>query len=358
MLSFFSRRNEKQKRLFAAIRAGNIRHIFMVRDQKIGDMITFLPTVEYVHSKFPDSKLTLACRPAGLPIAKRIPFVSTVDVDQIYRNGIKNSIPIDLLLPSSGDSSWIRLKKKLKIPFAVGILPDLLKGVCVKHRLQYMFLFDAVVRYNENSNVVDQNLRIIDLFGPTFQINRSLWTTKQERKFSFSVLSAGNSPRIIVSHVGSRPSRNWNPNHFAILCNMLISKTNASIYIIGKGDFAQKQAERICELMKEQPVSLVNKTDIGEMIALIESADLLISVDSSPAHVASYLNIPCITLFGPETFNQWGPWPQDMSLSRYFLSPCKCKPKDYNCQQKEHCMDSIKPLDVFAAAMDLLTKSN
>ena len=358
MFSFFSRRHEKQKSLFATIRDENIRHILMVRDLKIGDMITFLPTVEYVRSKFPDSKLTLACGPAGLPIAKRIPFVSTVDVDAIYRNGINNSTPIDLLLLSSGDSPGIRLKKKLKIPFAVGILPNSLKGVCAKHRLQYMFLFDAVVRYNEDSHNVDQNLRITDLFGPTSQLDRSLWTTRQERKFAFSVLSTGNSPQIILSPAGSRPSKNWNPDHFAVLCNMLISKTNASIYIIGQGDIAQKQTERIYELMKEQPVSLVNKTDIGEMIALIESADLLISVDSGPAHVAYYLNIPCITLFGPGTFNQWAPWPQDLSLSRYFLSSCKCNPKDYNCQQKEHCMDAIKPLDVFAAATDLLMKPN
>jgi len=228
----------------------------------------------------------------------------------------------------------------------------------IKHRLQYMFLFDAVDRYNEDSHNVAQNLRITDLFGPTSQLNRSLWMTKQERKFAFSILSPGNSPLIIVSPAGSRPSRNWNPDHFAILCNMLMSKTNASIYIIGQGDFAQKQAERICELMKEQPVFLVNKTDIGEMIALIESSDLLISVDSGPAHVAYYLDSPCITLFGPDTYNHWGPWPQDTSLSRYFLSSCKCKQKDYNCQQKEHCMDSIKPLDVFAAATDLLMKSN
>lgn len=157
---------EKREKLRAAVRNGEIRNILMIRAQKIGDMITFLPVIQAIYHHFPDSKITLACRKAGLPIAERIPFVSTVDVDELHKNASKYSESFDLLIPSSGDPEWVRLKRTLRIPFAVAVLPETLTGICLKHRLQFYFLFDDVARYSEDTHEVHRNLKIQDFFGP------------------------------------------------------------------------------------------------------------------------------------------------------------------------------------------------
>jgi len=328
----------------------------MIRSQKIGDMITFLPGVLAIHHYFPNSKITLACRKAGLPIAGRIPFVSTVDVDELFNNSSQHLESFDLLITSSGDPEWIRLKRRLRIPFAVATLPDTLKGVCLKHRLQFHFLYDDVVRYSEDTHEVQRNLKLQDLFGAMPPMNRTLWATDEEKQRARMFIAGATSPRILISPVGSQPSKNWAPEHFAVLADLLSSTMNATLFFDGKGEMAEQQTKAIFSLMRSKPISLINKSSIGELSVLIEETDLLITVDSGPLHIAAYLNRPCIALYGPADYAQWGPWHQDMSLVKTFRAPCKCTLKDYACQQVQHCLDNIKPEDVFTAAVELLEK--
>lgn len=150
------------------------------------------------------------------------------------------------------------------------------------------------------------------------------------------------------------PSKNWAPEHFAVLADLLASSHNATLFFDGKGETAQQHTTAIFSLTRSKPISLINKATIGELSVLIEETDLLITADSGPLHIAAYLNRPCIALYGPGDYTQWGPWHRNMSRVRTFRAPCQCTLKDYECRQAQHCMNSITPQEVHAAAVELL----
>ena len=54
------------------------------------------------------------------------------------------------------------------------------------------------------------------------------------------------------------------------------------------------------------------------MPALIKSADIVLSNDSGPMHLAAALNKPTLALFGPTNPNRFGPWGQ---LDRVLMAP-------------------------------------
>lgn len=257
-------RDRKREKLRIAVRRGEIKHILMVRAQKIGDMLAFLPGILSIRHHFPDSKITIACRRSGLPIAERIPFASTVDIDDLYRHGLKDLEPVDLLIPSSGDPEWIRLKSRLDIPFAIPSLPDTLAGICLKHRLQFRFLFDDIVRYSTDTHEVERNLKLQEPFGSAPDLERTLWTTEEEIRRARRLISCGDSPKILFSPVGSRPLKNWAPENFAKLADLLSRRQNATLFFGGKGEVAERQINAIVSHMSTTPISLINKASIGE----------------------------------------------------------------------------------------------
>lgn len=100
---------------------------------------------------------------------------------------------------------------------------------------------------------------------------------------------------------------------------------------------------------------------MGELGALIKKADLLITVDTGPMHIAQAFNTPVIALMGPSDPKVWGPRnPGDIVLYKPLpCSPCwhKSSYLKLGCHINE-CVQRIKPIDVINAAKSIIEKAN
>ena len=65
-------------------------------------------------------------------------------------------------------------------------------------------------------------------------------------------------------------------------------------------------------------MNLSGETSIESLPALIETADIVLSNDSGPMHLAAALNKPTLGLFGPTSPTRFGPWGQ---LDRVLTAP-------------------------------------
>ncbi len=345
----------RREKLLEAYTGGHIRSILAVRTQKIGDMMTFLPTLSALHRLFPEAAITLLCRRAGLDVARRIPYVESVLVDDL--KGASPGTAYDLLLTSSQDAAWIRLKQHLKITFAVGILPESLKGVCMKHRWRYHRQYTVADRYSPDEHEVARNLKLVSVFDKVAPHDATLWITQEENASIKFKLHEFRRPLIVVCPSGSRSSRNWSTKNFAALCEQIERDLGGTVVLAGAGNMAAVQSGDILTRCSEEILSLVNKTTFGEFAALIDLADLLISVDSGPVHVSSYLNRPLIALFGPGDFARWRPWHADATRVRSLRVSCRCGSSVIDCREKIHCLDFLTPADVLAEVPRLLQEN-
>ncbi len=121
-------------------------------------------------------------------------------------------------------------------------------------------------------------------------------------------------PNIIISPCSSHALRNWRSVYYAEIADFAIEKWGAHILLSGgPSDLEKQTATEITGLMRNSCTNLVGKDTLEQSKALLQSADLLISPDSGPVHIANALGTPVLGLYaatwarrsGPSNSLQW-----------------------------------------------------
>ena len=108
------------------------------------------------------------------------------------------------------------------------------------------------------------------------------------------------------------------------------------------------------------PVIILTNASTTELMTLLAHAELCISTDTGPLHMAAALNCPLIALHGPTSPEINGPFltAENREQIKIFYEPPPCSPcygteRQKNCAFNE-CMHNISVEKVFEAANDLL----
>jgi len=159
-------------------------------------------------------------------------------------------------------------------------------------------------------------------------------------------------PLIIINpgaYYGS--AKRWPADKYAELASLLQSKIRAQVLIIGSAE-ETLLAEAIASRMRERPHVLAGKTSLLRLVALLSFADLFVTNDSGPMHLANSLKIPLVALFGPTEPARTGPYQQPAMVIH---KGAPCWPCSYRqCPFDHRCMMDISPEEVFQACQKLL----
>lgn len=102
--------------------------------------------------------------------------------------------------------------------------------------------------------------------------------------------------------------------------------------------------------------SLVSKTSLRELCAVLSQCSLLITGDSGPMHLADGVNTPLLALFGP-TSKEWGFFPVGRN-ARILQKDMSCRPCSLHgkssCGQKENCLEKISNEEILEEAKKML----
>jgi lipopolysaccharide heptosyltransferase III len=113
---------------------------------------------------------------------------------------------------------------------------------------------------------------------------------------------------FVCLHPGARWwFKAWPAERYAALADLIQQETTAQALFLG-GDQERSLESRIADGMKTPFRSLIGKTGLRALAAVLERAALMISNDNGPMHMAAALRVPVIGLFGPSDPAVWGPW--------------------------------------------------
>lgn len=116
-------------------------------------------------------------------------------------------------------------------------------------------------------------------------------------------------PNIIISPCSSHVVRNWSPARYAQIADYAVDRLDARILLSGGPSNSEKQlACEISALMHHPCLDLVGKDTLEQSKALLQSADLLISPDSGPVHIANALGTPVLGLYAATWSRRSGPY--------------------------------------------------
>jgi len=164
------------------------------------------------------------------------------------------------------------------------------------------------------------------------------------------------SPLVVIVPGGAYgPSKCWGSDRFGQTADWLISNYNATVVIsVGPETLEKQIAKEICNSSKHKLINLAEMPiSLGELKALFSIADLVISNDTGPRHIAIALVRKVITLFGPNdpAWTETNYENEIQIIGNVPCAPCS-KPK---CKKSEHlCMQAITVEMVCEAAKELL----
>lgn len=148
-------------------------------------------------------------------------------------------------------------------------------------------------------------------------------------------------------------SKLWPPQHFAAVCDDL-SKRFDLRGVIAPGPGEEPIAQAIVAAARSKPIALCSPiSGLGELVALLSRAQLLVTNDTGPRHIAVALGRPVVCVIGPTDTRH-----TDHLLDRQRVlredvacSPCHRKV----CPIDHRCMTTLAPARVAQAAEELLT---
>ncbi len=95
---------------------------------------------------------------------------------------------------------------------------------------------------------------------------------------------------------------------------------------------------------------------MGEFCGLTQHADLVITVDTGPLHIACATGTALLGLYGPSPRSFTGPWGEQTRVIQKDLECSPCQGKKIKCT-RNICMEQILPEEVLATAREMIGAS-
>jgi len=158
-------------------------------------------------------------------------------------------------------------------------------------------------------------------------------------------------PLVLVHPGATAASRRYPPEQFAQAMSILGRRIDCEILFTG-GAEEKPLIDGIRDVMDVPAFSSAGLMDLGELGAAIEYADVMVSNNTGPVHMAAALGTPVVDLYAL-TNPQHTPWQvpnrvlfHDVACRNCYKSTCPLGHQD--------CLRLVEPETVAAAALELL----
>jgi ADP-heptose:LPS heptosyltransferase len=163
----------------------------------------------------------------------------------------------------------------------------------------------------------------------------------------------GPGPYVVVHPGASVPARAWPPAHHADLVRRLDAAGYRVVVTGGPSETALTAA-----VAQGRALDLGGRTDLGSLSGVLSGADVVVTGNTGPAHLAAAVGTPVVSLFSPVVpARRWAPYGVPVELLGDQDAACRGT-RARDCPVPGHpCLSSVTPQQVLEAVDRLLDGS-
>jgi len=219
----------------------------------------------------------------------------------------------------------------------------------------YIFLNERIPAVDMEHHALSRGLMLLNAIGiPTPEIEYKLPLSDNDRQKVLDLLKQygfENPHRIVaVNPVAKWATKLWPNQKFARLIDSLIEQYDCGIIFTGSLNDRPVIDDISCQ-MKGRAVNLAGETTLKMLAALYAEADMVVSTDTGPMHLAAAIGTPVVALFGPTAPWRTGPYGTGHQIVRVELECAPCFKRQ--CETTA-CMQQISVVQVLAAASKII----
>ena len=146
--------------------------------------------------------------------------------------------------------------------------------------------------------------------------------------------------RAIISPGAGSVKKRWPLERFMMVAAKLKNHGLQPLIILGP---AEVDLEAALHHIPQSQLQVVNTRSFQELITVLESAVIYIGNDSGVSHLAAFLNVPTLVIFGPSDPDRWRPFGDHVRIVKA-VSPCSpCFGTDRPDCPERNCLEEINP---------------
>ncbi|NGX61667.1 MAG: ADP-heptose--LPS heptosyltransferase 2 [Chlamydiae bacterium] len=312
----------------------------------LGDAVMGTPVIEDVRKNWPEANITVMCQGSVHSLLLGNPHIDEIfsfsrPNEFLRREERRNIIArlqqgkydLGILLPNSFSSAWWLWRGDVK------------RRIGFRNDFRSFLLTDPLPFPKERGkeHLVNTYKRHLSPLGiPLSNTDPALYVTEKERKAISTLFSQYEIP-LDAKIVGINPgaaygtAKCWLPERFHEVTKKLLA--DPTVYVLYFGDATGSSlVESICdELPPSRVFNLAGKTNLRELLALIQRCNAFLTNDSGPMHIAAALKTPLVALFGSTNDVATGPYKHGVVIHKHVeCSPCykRVCPIDFRCMKR------------------------
>lgn len=326
--------------------------ILIIQTAFIGDVILALPLVQVLKKNYPDTAVDFLCIPSTSELLKNNPYVNEVIVYDKRNSGMGDLLKLGNMLKEKHYDAVISPHRSFRSSM-LAKLSSAGKTISFS-RSSMSFIYDERIMYRADVHEIQRNLSLLAPLGIAESgiIRPKLFPGDEEKRAVDEVLSEAKivpGDRMIIIAPGSVWfTKRYPEEKFAKVCDMLAGKGLKIMLTGSKNDL------EFCEYIRsdttnENVHNAAGKLSILAAAELISRAEVLLTNDSSPLHLANAVNTRVVALFG-STVPSFGFFPYNENDIILEINNLPCRP----CT--DHGRQSC-PIKTFLCMNDITGKS-
>ncbi len=357
--------------------ASAVRRILAVKLDHIGDYLTAVPALRSLKRRFPSAQLTLLAPPATASLARAEPAIDEIEEFSFFHaRSSEGAVGLTeghlealaaRLAPARFDMAIdLRMQPETRdilrytgAPFLVGY----------DHGGKFPWLTVALEWEGDTrlvakrQHVSERLLQLVAAAEAACEPLAASPLAPLADPASVPALAKLLPPSfrtrpLVCVHPGvGNPVRQWPPQHFADLVDLLVARVGVHAILVGGPD-EQAIAEDVLSRVtaKDAVISLAGRTKLAELRDIMRACVLFVGNNSGPKHLAASLGVPTLGIHSAVVdATEWGPLgAAAFALRREMVcAPCYLEFAS-DCPRAMACLTGIRPRDAFAACLRLL----
>ena len=280
-----------------------IRNIVVMMPKYLGDCVMATPALQLLAQLHPKARITLVCRRSTAQLFERSNYLTILDPREQHK--AKGVVQLA-----------VRLKKArydLAILFSNSFVSALIfKLAGIRPLVGYASegrgpLLDVSETHDRNRHYINRYARLVKLY--TRSNLAALPPVSLTHGTDAPMLASTRGNRIGVYFGGRSKGHRHYPKHLAVqVLDSITRHGNTTVVLLGDHQECRDNDLLACHIhsRQQQCLDLTGKTTVSELVDVIAGLDLLLTIDSSPLHIAAAVNTPYVCLVGFGT----SPWSQ------------------------------------------------
>lgn len=289
----------------------SIQSICILRLSAIGDVCHAVAVVQAIQAHYPEAKITWVIGRIEAALLKQLPNIRFVIFDK--REGVAAYQKLRTQLPEAFDV-LLHMQVALRANIAAACIRATRKIGFPKHLSKegHGLVVNERVQALPQPHVLEGFAAFAKAIGvPDFVPNWNIPTSSEDQVWLEAfLLDAGLSKKkiFIISPSASNAERNWLPERYAQVADYATTKGFCVVLCGGPTEHEKALGQAIAEHCAEPPVNMIAKTSLTQLLSMLKAADIVLSPDSGPAHMATTQGTSVIGLYAHSNPARTGPY--------------------------------------------------